>query len=125
MAESISYHRRSPRDRRLRVGDAEREAAGEILRRQHVDGRIDRDEFQERLERSLSAKTYADLDALLADLPVQARERRPASWRPWPPFVFVPLLVAVIVASHGHLAWLVVPFLFFFVVRPFFLARRS
>jgi uncharacterized protein DUF1707 len=111
-----------PRDRRVRAGDAEREAVGELLRRSHVEGRIDRDELQERLERSLSARTYAELDALVADLPVQ-RERSPRSRRSWPPIVVLPLLVAAIALSHGHLAWLVFPFLFF-VARPFLWGGR-
>jgi hypothetical protein len=122
------YDRRSgPRDRRLRVGDSEREAVGEILRREHVDGRLDSDEFQERLERCLTAKTYAELDELVADLPSPEAEHgqttgRAWGWRPWP-LAFLPLaLIAAIVWSGGHLIWLAFP-LFFFVVRP--LLRRS
>jgi hypothetical protein len=114
--------RRGPRDRRLRVGDDEREAVAEILRRASVAGRLDGDEFQERLERCLAAKTYAELDELVADLPSDERERdrRGRAWgrRPWP-FPLLPLvLVAAIVLSHGHLVWLALPLLFLFVVRP-------
>jgi hypothetical protein len=122
-----SYDRYSgPRDRRLRVGDREREAVAEVLRREHVNGRIDAVEFQERLERSLTAKTYADLDALVADLPGERapRRRRGPAWtpRPWP-LAIVPLLVVAIVASGGRVLWLAFPLFFFFVVRP--LAWRS
>ena len=78
--------RRGPRDRRLRVSDSEREAVGEILRQQHVDGRLDPDEFQERLGRCLAAKTYAELDELVADFPSpeaeQGRAARAWGWRP-------------------------------------------
>ena len=118
---------RGPRDRMLRVGDAEREAVGEILRRHHVAGRLDASEFEERLERSLTAKTYGELDRLIEDLPSEGRPRgRLASRRrrhrayPVPlPFLLVPAaLVAAIALGHGHLAWLVFPLLFFFVVRP-------
>lgn len=118
------YDRRSgPRDRRLRVGDSEREAVGDILREAHVDGRLDSDEFQERLERCLSAKTYAELDELVADFPTaeteQRRNARAWAWRPWP-FAFLPLaLIAAIVLSGGHLFWLAFPLFFLFVVRPF------
>jgi hypothetical protein len=117
------YDRRSgPRDRRLRVGDDEREAVAEILRREHVNGRLDTEEFQQRLERCLAAKTYAELDELVADFPGQEPEprrvARPWGWRPWP-FALVPLaLIAAIVLSHGHVLWLVFPLFFFFVVRP-------
>ena len=95
----------------------------EILRQQHLDGRIDGDEFQERLGRCLGAKTYAELDALVADFPTedakQGRARPARVWRPWP-FGLVPLFViAAIAFSGGHLLWLVFPlFVFFFVARP-------
>ncbi len=75
-ANEIRYDRRSgPRDRMLRVGDREREAVGDILRREHVDGRLNSDEFQQRLERCLTAKTYADLDQLVADFPSEEVEQ--------------------------------------------------
>jgi hypothetical protein len=122
------YDRRSgPRDRGLRVGDREREAVSEILRRQHVDGRLDAVEFSERLERCLAAKTYADLDQLIADLPGRepeqgrARRARAGAWRPVAPLplALIPLaaVIAAIVLSGGHLVWLAFP-VFFFVLRP-------
>lgn len=126
MPDEVRYNRRSgPRDRQLRVGDAEREAVVEILRREHLAGRLDNDEFDERVARCLAAKTYAELDELIGDLPADEREARRVvgrwGWRPWPlPFVFLPLLVAAIVFSHGRAAWLVVPFFVLFVVRPLF-----
>jgi len=118
-----TYDRRGlPRDRSLRVGDAEREAVGEILRREHVNGRLDVIEFQERLDRSLVAKTYADLDALVADLPGSEapRRRRAQGWTPWPwPLGVVPLIViAMVIASGGHVIWLAFPFVVLFVLRP-------
>ena len=58
MPDEIAYSRRSgPRDRQLRVGNAEREAVVEILRREHLAGRLDNDEFDARLARCLAAKT--------------------------------------------------------------------
>lgn len=112
-----------PRDRSLRVGDKERDAVSEILRQRHLEGRLDTDEFQARLERCLAAKTYTQLDELIADFPREGADgrsdRQSWSWRPWPlPLVFLPLgLIAAIVVG-GHLAWLAVPLIFFFVVRP-------
>jgi uncharacterized protein DUF1707 len=116
--------RSGPRDRTLRVGDREREAVGDILRQQHLDGRLDTDEFQQRLERSLTAKTYADLDQLIADFPGQQTEQvragRPQGRRPWP-FALLPLaLLAAVVLTGGHLIWLAVPLFLLFVVRPLF-----
>jgi hypothetical protein len=105
----------------LRVSDAEREATAETLRTEHVNGRLDVAEFQERLERCLAAKTYADLDALVVDLPGSAppRDRRTFVLppRPWP-VLLLPLVVLAVVASHGRALWLVFPFLCFFVLRP-------
>jgi hypothetical protein len=114
---------RGPRDRSLRVSDKERDAVSEILQRAHGEGRLDGDEFQARLERCLTAKTYADLDPLIADFPRAEVEVGPsgqrAGWRSWPvPFVFLPLAVFAAVATGGHLAWLAIPLVFFFVVRP-------
>ena len=111
-----------PRDRSLRVGDRERDAVGEILRRRHLEGRLDDEEFEARLERCLAAKTYAELDALIADFPRDGSEPRAGrqwAWRPWP-FAFPILAFALIaaIAFGGHAAWLAVPLFFLFVVRP-------
>ena len=131
MAEEMSYSRRSgPRDRRLRVGTAERDAVAEVLRREHVAGRLDDTEFDERLERCLSAKTYRELDDLLADLPIEEVASRGAWWslRPTPLLLLLPLVAVAIVASHGRAAWLVVPLFFWFGVCRFFwrgFGRRS
>jgi DUF1707 SHOCT-like domain len=106
-----------PRGRSLRAGDRDRDAVADVLREQHLAGRLDSDEFQQRLDRCYAAKTYGELDELVADLPRDepARPvRRP--WR-WPAVAFLPLLIAVIVLSHGRLLWLAVPLLIF-GVRP-------
>lgn len=55
-----------------RIGDAERDAAVESLREHHVAGRLTPDEFTERMEAALQARTRADLDPLFADLPETA-----------------------------------------------------
>jgi hypothetical protein len=112
-----------PRDRSLRVGDRERDAVSEILRRRHLEGRLDAEEFEARLERCLAAKTYAELDALIADFPAEGAERRragrPVGWRPWPlAFPFLALALIAAIALGGHVGWLAIPLFFFFVVRP-------
>src|SRR5215475_3049057 len=122
MADQTSFSRRGgPRDRGLRVGTEEREAVAEILRREHIAGRLDNNEFDERLERCLSAKTYRDLDDLLADLPIEEPHPRAAWWspRPWPLLLFLPLIGVAIVASHGHEVWLLVPLFFWFGICRF------
>jgi len=112
-----------PRDRSLRVGDKERDAVSEILRQRHLEGRLEADEFQTRLDRCMAAKTYAELDELIADFPREASERRRSEeswrWRPWPvPPLFLPLVLIGAILVGGHLAWLAVPLIIFFVVRP-------
>jgi Domain of unknown function (DUF1707) len=110
--------RDGPRDRSLRAADSDREAVAELLRQQHVAGRLDTDELQERIERCYAAKTYSDLDALVADLP--GEQPRPSAARPRWPRPMVALLVLVVAAaavlSHGHLIWLAIP-AFFLVSR--------
>jgi hypothetical protein len=113
---------RGPRDRRVRAGDSDRETVADILREQHLAGRLDSDEFQGRLDRCMAAKTYADLDELVTDLPGDSGQTRATSrpwrWRPWP-FALLPLvIIAAIALSGGHLFWLAIPLFFLFVVRP-------
>jgi hypothetical protein len=52
-----------------RIGDAERDRAIELLRDHMAEGRLDQNEFDERLTAALSAKTSNDLDPLFTDLP--------------------------------------------------------
>jgi hypothetical protein len=121
--ESTTYDRRRPRDRGLRVGDAERDAVADLLREHHVAGRLQGDEFQDRIDRCVAAKTYADLDVLIADFPTAADERparsRGFGSRPWPP-VLVPiaLILAIVALSTGHFPWFLILLVLFFVVRP-------
>ncbi len=122
--DEMPYDRRNgPRDRSLRAGDAEREAAADTLRDHYVKGRLDVDEYQERLERCLVAKTYGELDPLFTDLPGAEPPRRELVRRhvSWPAFPF-PLLpvaiVAIVLVSAAHVPFLIVPFVFFFIVRP-------
>jgi signal transduction histidine kinase len=53
----------------VRAGDHDREHIAEFLREQHLAGRLDSEEHEQRLERCLAAKSYAELGALTADLP--------------------------------------------------------
>ena len=53
----------------VRVGDADREAIAAQLREHYADGRLTLDELNERLDHTFAAKTAADLDAVMRDLP--------------------------------------------------------
>lgn len=53
----------------LRAADVDREAVAEQLRVAAGEGRLGLAELEERLDRAYAAKTYGELDALVADLP--------------------------------------------------------
>lgn len=54
---------------RMRAADADRDRVAELLNTSYVEGRLTKDEYDARLESALSARTYADLDRLVVDLP--------------------------------------------------------
>jgi Domain of unknown function (DUF1707) len=54
----------------MRISDTDRQRAVDELRRHFAAGRIDVDEFTERMEKALQASTLEDLDKLLSDLPM-------------------------------------------------------
>lgn len=56
----------------IRASDKERDAAVERLQIAFAEGRIDDQEFDQRMRSALVARTRADLDGLLADLPRSA-----------------------------------------------------
>ena len=53
----------------IRASDAERDATVERLSAASGEGRLTLDEFSQRMDRATSARTRAELDALVADLP--------------------------------------------------------
>ncbi|MEV7613473.1 DUF1707 domain-containing protein [Streptomyces sp. NPDC089799] len=53
----------------LRASDADRDRVAERLRDAVAEGRLDMDEFEERLEAAYTSRTYAELEPLTRDLP--------------------------------------------------------
>ena len=53
----------------MRAADADRDRVVERLNMAYSEGRLSKDEYDGRLENALSARTYADLDQLVTDLP--------------------------------------------------------
>jgi hypothetical protein len=99
----------------MRAADADRERVAGLLRRAHEEGRLDTAELEERLERCYGAKTLAELDVLVNDLP---RPREPPP-RSRPPLVLAAVVVGILaltVATHGHVLF-VWPLLFFVFMR--------
>ena len=114
----FTYHR----DPELRASDADREATADRLRRHHTEGRIDSEEFQERIDRCYHAKTLGELDQLVADLPREPVKRSGSHFysRLWP-LPFVPLLIAILVVSVA--GWHHDGFGLLWLIPVFFLIR--
>jgi DUF1707 SHOCT-like domain len=55
---------------RLRAGHADRERAIDVLKAAFAEGRLDQDEYTDRVGMVHASRTYAELTALTADLPV-------------------------------------------------------
>jgi hypothetical protein len=53
----------------LRASDADRERVAEVLRDALAEGRLDMEEFEERLEATYKARTYGELAPITRDLP--------------------------------------------------------
>jgi hypothetical protein len=111
----------------LRASDADRDRVIERLRRAAAEGRLLTEELEQRLEAALSARTYGQLDALLADLPgrrlLAPRETQRLAWVP-PTLglmIVIPAALAVLAAVVLTLAgvltiwwlWLLVGWWFF------------
>jgi len=84
----------------LRVSDAERAQVADALSKHFADGRLDQPEFDERMQRAMSAKTRADLAGLFDDLP--------------PLGATSPAVVEVTRRRRGSLALVMVTLLIFF-----------
>ena len=117
-----------PSDEHLRVSDADRQAVTDRLSQHFADGRLDQAEFDDRVERAMSAKTRGDLTGLFTDLPeagapaVTGHPRR----RHHPVLLLV--LFVVLASAAGHLLWwTVVPgfWLAFVVVAVLLLGRTA
>ncbi len=92
----------------LKASDADREQIAERLRKATAEGRLLAEELEERLEATFSARTYGELDAVVADLPGATVRRRE---RPRPPapvfdpvhvlalFIIAPVVVALVIAA--------------------------
>jgi Domain of unknown function (DUF1707) len=89
----------------LKASDADREQIAERLRKATAEGRLLAEELEERLESALTARTYGELDAVVADLPGVTVRRRE---RPRPPalsavhvialFILAPVILSLLLA---------------------------
>src|SRR5579863_3191641 len=63
----------------VRASDRERDAVVQRVQQAFAEGRLDDTEFDERMRAALTARTHADLDVLLSDLPAQTSAPVPAA----------------------------------------------
>lgn len=123
----------------LRIGDAEREQAADLLGAHLRAGRLSVTEYDERLQQAFTARTEADVTPLFADLPggsplaappERPRDRQRRGYRTVPVPVRTLVVLALIV---GAIAWTVflafpplflIPVLWFFHGRPCGTRRR-
>jgi hypothetical protein len=119
----------------LRIGDAERERAQSLLGDHYAAGRLDHDEYSERLDRIWEARTRAELAPVFHDLPggpvtrPRAAYSTPASRRPSArPVVrrvlrLHPLLVALLVVLAVVTVVSSLPFVLLALAAWFLLTR--
>jgi hypothetical protein len=122
-------HTYSGRDPNLRAADADRDLIAERLRVSHADGRLDADEFQERIDQCYKARTIGELEQLVGDLPpAEPPTSHTGRFRRLPYVPLVPILIALLLISaaaghHGHFGlWIVIPL--FFLARFWRWRRR-
>ncbi|GIF12292.1 uncharacterized protein DUF1707 [Actinoplanes teichomyceticus] len=122
----------------MRAGDSDRQRVADQLKFALDEGRLDLNEYDERVQRAYAARTYGDLDGLLDDLPGAVPPQRariephaaqpvPAPGRPGghgggrhtftsavAAFVICTLVWAITVVTTGHAyyfwpAWVLIP----------------
>jgi Flp pilus assembly protein TadB len=89
--------------KRLRASDADREHIAERLRHAAAEGRLLAEELEERLGKALKARTYGELDAVVADLPADRVARRSPVPLARPALVLAIALAAVAVVAFAML----------------------
>ena len=67
----------------LRASDSDREQVADRLRHATAEGRLNAHELEERLQSLFAARTYGELNALLADLPAGRSASRQRVRVPW------------------------------------------
>jgi Domain of unknown function (DUF1707) len=110
-------------DQHIRVSDAERNSVAEVIGQHYADGRLDQGEFDDRIGRTMAAKTRGDLAGLFDDLP----EAGPSGAGPGGPTdpavpyrgprrrggIARPLLLVLLVFICANFAWHAFTSLFF------------
>ncbi|HWE61334.1 MAG TPA: DUF1707 domain-containing protein [Chloroflexota bacterium] len=125
IAHYDEHHGSDARIADVRASDADRAVTAELLQRHYAAGRLETQEFEERVGRCYAAKTLVELWDLVVDLPrTEVRDlepshpgagRRPVWWTA-PVLLTAVALVTVFSLTGAHALWLAWP-LAFFVLR--------
>ena len=109
-------------DPRMRIADSDRERAMADLAGHYADGRLDHEEYDERLDAIWTARTRADLAVLFSDLPRPQATYPPAPARPaarfggprrFPLLPVIAVLVLLSALTHAPFWLLIFPLMFF------------
>ena len=89
----------------MRASDADRDRIAAVLRDAHADGRLAQDELLERLGSTYEARTYGELDQLIAPVPPArsqtGRTGLTAAWWVWGTAVSVNVVIWLLVSILG------------------------
>jgi hypothetical protein len=105
------WDRPPPERSDVRVSDSDRQAVIEALQRHTGDGRLTLEEFEERVDEVLSARTRADLDATLRELPSLRTDPQPRPNRGRFPVRPIAACVLVVLLFTGTW-WVLIPLAF-------------
>jgi len=110
-------------DPRTRIADSDRERAMVDLAGHYADGRLDHEEYDERLDAIWTARTRADLAVLFSDLPRPQATYPPAQARPrarfdgpgrrYPLLPVIAVLVLLSMLTEAPFWLLIFPLMFF------------
>jgi ferric-dicitrate binding protein FerR (iron transport regulator) len=115
-----------------RISDAERSEVADELSRHYGEGRLDQEEFSQRIDQAMAAKTYRDLTGLLHDLPSAemppaARTARRSQRRTGLRSVLLLVLIAILIVTVIHaVSWVFTPVLWLVAIAAILaVAMRS
>jgi hypothetical protein len=109
----------------IRASDADRERIAARLQEHYAEGRLTREELDERISAALSARTYGDLRGVMADLPEPGMvpqpgwpvvPPRPVEVRAGPPLLPLAFLLLFLTVLMPGTGWLLFGFLQVFLV---------
>ena len=110
-------------DPRMRIADSDRERAMADLAMHYADGRLEHEEYDERLDAIWTARTRADLAVLFNDLPrpqvappprtIARSPGRPGSRRKFPLLPVLAFLIVLSVIADAPLFLLIFPLMWF------------